>query len=364
MSAPVTWTRAAPVRGVFDVAGPRADGRLVVAAGGKLFLLNAQDGAWQRFAGGPQGYPGAGGEEPYIALAPGDPPVACTFARDDLFVLQLKPAGGITRIDAGGLAHQFAEVPGVDSLHGITFDSTGKFGHSVLVAGPHGGRTTIAAVDCHGSVTVITRTAPVLEGGLTVAPSGFGAYGGDLIATDELSGNVYAISPDGSAQVLVRPAFGTGGDIGVEGAGFVPAGPVENLTAYFADRATPGNPHAGSDHLLALTGPQLARAGVRSGDLLVATEGGAGLAGVRCDSSCSWYPVIADNPVSHGEGHVLVTAGSPGAAFGAPPALVRTAASPAPPIAVFAAIAAAVVLFGVVVVVLLVRRRKRSRSTA
>jgi hypothetical protein len=352
--APATWTRSASVPGVLDVAGPRADGTMVVAAAGKLYLLAAGGGALERFAGGPGGYPGPGGEEPYIALSPGSPGPGCSFARDDLFVLQLKPAGGVIRIDPQGIAHNFANVDGVDLLNGITFDTTGAFDHRLLVTGPHANRTTVAAIDCNGGVTPITRQAPIVEGGIAVAPASFGVFAGDLVAPDELSGNIYAIAPDGAVGTVARPDLATGGDIGVEGAGFIPAGQVAGLTAYFADRGTPGNPHPGTDHLLALTGDPLVRAGSQSGDLLVATEGGAGMVGVHCSTSCTWYPVIADNAVSHGEGHVLVVAGAPAPLFTSAPGPLRSA-QPAPPFALFGAIVTVVVLVLAVVTAVLVR---------
>ena len=120
-TAPQTWDLADPIPHVFDVAGPIPDGHLVVAAGGKLYLLDPLTGARERFAAGPGGYPGAGGEEPYIAVAPTGP---AGFTPGEVFVLQLKPAGGALRIDAAGVAHHFANIPGVDSLNGIAFDET------------------------------------------------------------------------------------------------------------------------------------------------------------------------------------------------------------------------------------------------
>src|ERR1051326_6795996 len=96
--APVTWTHAASIPGVFDVTGPRSDGRLVVAGKG-LFLLDPAGGGLQRFAAG---YAPPAGAEAYIAQSSGAALSGCAFARDDLFALQLQPAGGVLRIDAGG----------------------------------------------------------------------------------------------------------------------------------------------------------------------------------------------------------------------------------------------------------------------
>jgi hypothetical protein len=317
----------------------------VVAAGGHLLLLNPVTGAQRRFAGGRGGYPGAGGEEPYLAVTPTQAAGRTTFQPDNVFVLQLKPAGGILRIDAEGIAHQFANVDGVDSLNGITFDQSGAFGYQLLVTGPHAHHTTVAAIDGDGRVSVITRQAPTVEGGIAVAPAGFGKFSGDLIAPDELSGNVYAIAPVGTATVVARPALARGGDIGVEAVGFIPDADLTTLTVYFADRGTPGNPHPGSDNLLALVGADLARSAAKPGDLLVATEGGAGLVAVGCDmTSCQMSTLVGDNGISHGEGHILVVAGRPGDAFRRAPSAVRSDAPVTPPAVVAALIVSALVV--------------------
>jgi hypothetical protein len=351
-----TWQLVDPIPHVFDVAGPRSDGKLVVAAGGKLVLLNPVSGAREAFAAGKGGYPGAGGEEPYIALA-GSSAGQAGFQPDDLFVLQLKPAGGVLRIDSAGISHHFANVPGLDSLNGIAFDQTGAFGYRLLVTGPHSHHATVAAIDGEGAVSVITAQAPTLEGGLAVAPSTFGKYAGDLIAPDELSGKLYAIALDGTSQVVAAPNVAHGGDTGVESAGFIPDVDPASTTVYLADRGTPGNAHPGTDNLLALKGAELARAGAGRGDLLVATEGGAGLVAVRCDmTACGVITIIADNGVSHGEGHVLVLAGAPSHAFGPAPAAVRS--SSASPVALqVGLIAGALVVLLALVLGLTARRR-------
>jgi hypothetical protein len=310
-AGPLGWARWQHVPGVLDLAGPRRDGTLVVAATGGLFSLDPATGHREPLAGGPGGYAGSGGE-PYIALSAGRqvPGAGCSFIPDDLFVLELKPAGGVLRIDARGHASRFAEVDGVDSLNGIAFDTSGRFGNRLLVTGPAHGFSRVAAIDCLGRVTDITEAAPVVEGGIAVAPPGFGSFAGDLVAADELSGNLYAIAPDGSATLLARSGLPSGGDVGVEGVGFVPSGFSGGGAAYFADRSTPGNPHPGTDSLLRLDSPALLGAGVREGDLLVATEGGAALIDVRCTSACQ-VTRLAGGDTAHGEGHVLVVASGP-----------------------------------------------------
>jgi hypothetical protein len=358
---PVLWPLADSIPHVFDVAGPRSDGRLVVAAGGKLFLMDRGTGALDRFAGGPGGYPGAGGEEPYIAVVPAAVAGHTTFRADDVFVLQLKPTGGILRIDSEGIAHPFANVAGVDLMNGITFDETGAFGYRLLVTGAHAHHSKVAAIDGDGRVTVITAQAPAVEGGLAVAPPTFGKFARDLIAPDELSGKVYAIAPDGSSQLVATPDLAHGGDVGVEAAGFIPDIDLARATVYFADRATPGNLHPGTDNLLALKGAELARAGGAAGDLLVGTEGGAGLVAVRCDlTSCRVRPIIADNGTSHGEGHIVVALGSTSAGFGPAPAAVRSSTPPTPAALVVGSVAAGLIVVVLALAVVVVMRRRRA----
>jgi hypothetical protein len=358
-SGPVVWPLADPIPHVFDVAGPRSDGRLVVAAGGKLFLMDQATGALDRFAGGPGGYPGAGGEEPYIAVVPAAVAGRTTFRADDVFVLQLKPTGGILRIDSEGIAHAFANVAGVDLMNGITFDETGAFGYRLLVTGAHAHHSTVAAIDGEGRVTVITAQAPTVEGGLAVAPSTFGKFAGDLIAPDELSGKVYAIAPDGGWRLIATPNLAHGGDVGVEAAGFIPDIELARATVYFADRGTPANQHPGTDSLLALSGVELARAGGAAGDLLVGTEGGAGLVDVRCDlTSCRVTSIIADNGTSHGEGHIVVAMGTANAAFGPAPAVVRSSTPPTPAALVVGSVAAGLIVVLVLAIAVAMRRRR------
>ena len=66
---PGQWRAVAKVPGIMDVVGPRADGRLVLATHGGLFVMRPT-GSPVPYARGPQGYAGSPGE-PYIALASG-----------------------------------------------------------------------------------------------------------------------------------------------------------------------------------------------------------------------------------------------------------------------------------------------------
>jgi hypothetical protein len=309
-AASVAWERWHSFAGVFDVDGQRSDGSLIVAGRAALYLVNPA-GKVTPFARGPGGYREDAGAEAYIAMSPGAAVTAaqCSFVRDDTFVLRLHVPIGIGRVSASGNeSGSFANVTGVTTLSGIAFDGTGDFDHRLLVTGPSNGKTVVFAIDCTGAVRVITRSAPKLEGGLAVAPSGFGSFGGALIAPDELSGKIYAIKANGAVSIVAKPALPVGGDIGVESVGFVPPGFMSRGGAvYYADRLTPRNAHPGTDALLRLSSAQLAAAGVQDGDLVVATEGGATLVAVRCAAACAVIPVVAKATKAHGEGHIAFT---------------------------------------------------------
>jgi hypothetical protein len=293
----VHWQRYIHVPGVLDLVGPRPDGALVVAAAGKLRLLH-RSGAVTRYA--PR-YSSPGGGEPYIALAPASRR-RCNFSPGTVYALRLVPPRGVTAITPRGRVRQFARLTAPGLLNGITFDTTGRFGHRLLVTANAGASTTVEAIDCHGRVSAITRQAPRMEGGVAVAPVGFGRFAGDLIAPDELGGTIVAITPHGTALTLANSGLPHGPDTGVEGLGFAPRGRV---AALFADRLTPGNPHPGDDVVLSLGPAALRTAGVRSGELLVASEGGAATDAIRCTSSgCRVRHVANGPPETHGEGHV------------------------------------------------------------
>jgi hypothetical protein len=301
------WTPAVRIARVLDLSGPRPDGTIVVAAAKRLALLSPS-GAVQPFARGPAGYLNPGGEEPYIALSTGQRAAGagCTFGSGTLYVLRLQKGPGVTAVDARGQVHSFASLPPSGFESGIAFDATGGFGHRLLVTATKGSRTAVYAIDCRGSVSTVTVSAPKLEGGIAVAPASFGRFAGQLIAPDENSGRIWAISPGGRSSLVASSGLAHGGDIGVESAGFAPAGLGRTSSALVADRRTPGNPHPGDDVLLRIGGPALIAAGVRAGDLLVATEGGAQTDAVSCHGGSCRVRHVADGPsVAHLEGHIV-----------------------------------------------------------
>ena len=291
------WEAFESARTPIDVAVGRADGEPVVAANGRLFLLRSSS-RLVRFAPAYQGQAG----ESYIALPAATHP-GCGFGVDNVYALRLHNGTGITRITAQGRVSRFAAIATSGLLNGIGFDEVGRFHYRLLVTIGHGSTTTVDAVDCHGSVTTLTPTAPRMEGGIVVAPRGFGRFGGDLIAPDELSGRIYAITPRGTSQVVVNSRLPFGQDVGVETETFVPASPRAVLLV--SDRLTPRNPHPGDNLLLRISYSQLAAAGVRPRDLLVTTEGGALTDAVRCGRvRCSVRYVANGPPKAHIEGHI------------------------------------------------------------
>ena len=362
-AADPSWERWQSVSGVFDLGGPRTDGSLVVAGSAALYQVDAA-GNLAPFANGPNGYHQDAGLEAYLAESPGSPVAAagCSFVRDETFVLRLHKPVGIDRIDAlGQNVSAFANVSAVTSLNGIAFDTTGAFDHKLLVSGPSGSKIAIAAIDCNGGVQIINASAPVLEGGLAVAPRTFGAFGGDLIAPDELSGRIYAIAPDGTVATVATPSLPTGGDIGVESLAFVPPGFMRGGAAYYADRKTAGNPHPGTDSVLRVSSADLAGAGVQEGDLLAATEGGASMVAVRCGASCTVIPVIATPTTAHGEGHIVFTINkaAPSPSPSPSPSPKATAKSSSQPPGIVIALAILIVLMLLVAGSLLASRRRR-----
>ena len=296
------WTVYRHLPGVVDLAGPRADGSFLVAAAGRLFVL-ARDGTLRPFARGAGGYLTATGTEPYLVLAGNDPVggTRCSFGNDTAFALEPGIRPGVVMISPQGAARRFASLPPGRFLSGIAFDSTGRFGHRLLVTAGSGGRTTVFGIGCDGRLSTIAAGAPAVEGGIAVAPAAFGRFGGDLIAADETSGRVYAVDPAGQVITLAQPALPAGGDIGVESAGFVPP---RAAAAYLADRFSARNKHPGDNAILQLSAAQLARAGIRAGDLLIATEGGAKTIDIRCTATCTVRYVAAGPVIAHAEGHI------------------------------------------------------------
>jgi hypothetical protein len=299
-----TWRVWRTTRGVVDVAGPRSDGRFVVAARGRLFLLRPSTRRLAPYPSSGQAYAANAKLEPYIAVAgpPRSGTGSCSFPRDTVYAIEPARATGIVAVGPRGRVRRFAEVRGVKTLNGIVFDTVGRFGYHLLVVGlTADGHGALVSVDCRGRARTLTRAAPHLEGGLAVAPATFGDVAGDLIAPDEIDGRLLALAPDGSVREVTALGQAAGGDIGVESLGFVPSG---GANAYLADRRAPGNANPGHDAILRLTARELRSAGVAAGDLLAALEGGAATIRVRCAKTCSVSQVATAPAGAHAEGSI------------------------------------------------------------
>lgn len=291
------WTTFVHARRPVDLAGPRADGSFVLAADGRLMTLTATGHVSPRAPA----YRAPVGLEPYIALAP----ARTCFAPGAIFAIRLNAGRGVTEVARSGRVRRLAAVSARGLINGIAFDTTGRFGHRLLLTVNAGARTSVLAVDCHGHVTTITTNAPRVEGGIAVAPGSFGRFAGDLIAPDEISGKLYAIAPGGASTLIAASGLAHGQDTGVESEAFMPAGTLRAVLV--ADRLTPGNHHPGDDVILRIGAPALTRAGVAPGDLLVVSEGGARTVAVRCRAAGCTVRHVADGPQrAHVEGHVVL----------------------------------------------------------
>jgi hypothetical protein len=298
------WTPFVHADRPLDLVGPRHDGSFVLAAAGKLWLLAPGSGRVTRFA---PAYQSPGGEEPYIALpAAGHP--GCGFGRDTVYALRLASGHGVVAITPNGPVRMFASLSARGLIDAVAFDETGRFGYRLLVTVEHGAAATVAAIDCRGKVSTITGHAPKVEGGIAVAPATFGRFAGDLIASDENTGRIYAISPAGASALVAQSGLPHGGDTGVESEAFLPA--HGRFEALLADRLTPGNRHPGDNAVLRIGSGALFGAGARPGDLLVATEGGARTDAVHCGVTVCTVRHVADGPtIAHPEGHIAISPG-------------------------------------------------------
>ena len=298
-SKPARWTPYIHIASPIDVVGPRHDGRMVVAANGRLWLLS-RSGAVRPFAPAYHSNPGL---EAYIALASAGRR-GCGFGVDTAYAISFGKPRGVVAIDTHGGVRPFATIAAPGLIDGIAFDDTGSFGHRLLVATTAGKHTTVDAIDCHGAVSVITTKAHRVEGGIAVAPMTFGRFAGDLIAPDELGGGIWAVTPAGGNPLVARSGLPHGSDTGVESEAFLPRG---HYYALLADRLTPGNPHPGDNVLLRVGSAALSAAGARPGDLLVATEGGAKTDAVSCGTASCAVRDVADGPaIAHAEGHIAI----------------------------------------------------------
>ena len=127
----------------------------------------------------------AGQAEVYIALSPGRagfPPGYLYLCSNDS-IYSVNPSGGNLMLRAS-LTGRLIEY--------IAFDYTGQWGYDLFALTGDG---DVWAIDSRGAFTQVSSLgANLMPEGVTVAPSGFGAYGGDLIVSMEKNHEVVAIS--------------------------------------------------------------------------------------------------------------------------------------------------------------------------
>jgi hypothetical protein len=216
-----------------------------------------------------------------VELRPGSPPTLATAA------------GTLARLPSGG------------EPAGIAVDHAGRFGGRIVVALAVSGGTQVDAVDCGGHVALVAGSAPPMEGGMAIAPPGFGVFGGRLIGADEATGRIIAVGVDGAFEEVDTSGLPVGAGVGPESVGFAP----------------PGFRQGGSAAIDAAGGPQsvsatdLNGAGVAEGDLLVVAVSGETI-DLRCSASGCLKRGVVIAPTAGGgfEGNLLLVADHPGPA--------------------------------------------------
>jgi hypothetical protein len=327
---PARWIPYRHVGTVIDLAAAQDSDTLTVAAAYGHLLRLGVTGAMTGFARQRGGFTAGPREESYLVLSAGGavPSARCSFPAGAVFLLRLMHGPGVMDVTETGRAHRFVSLPGT-LPDGIAFDTVGRFGHRLLVTSAVRGRTTLYAIDCAGHATMISSHLPRVEGGMTVAPRSFRRYGGDLIAADEMTGDIWAFTQSGRALLVARSGLPTGLDIGVESTGFVPPGFGPGWAAFLADPTTFGNvgqppelavrdmtrcvtalpaapcEHPGTGNILRLPSAVLLRAGAHSGDLIVTTEAGAKTILVHCATTCAVRRIAVGSAVTTAEGHIV-----------------------------------------------------------
>jgi hypothetical protein len=141
-----------------DVVGPRRDGWMVPAAGGRLWLLGPSPAVRAL----PPAYHSNPGLEAYIALARASHK-GCSFGADHLVRRELRLPSRRHFRQRSWAGARFASITAPGPINGIAFDETGRFGYRLLVTINARTRTTVH-FDCHGSIRGLgMETRPVLS---------------------------------------------------------------------------------------------------------------------------------------------------------------------------------------------------------
>jgi hypothetical protein len=287
-----------------DIAGPLGNGKLLLQSAGGLSLYQPAASTLQPFASGAGGYSTPVGSESYMALSSNRQLkyANCSFGNQNLYAIE-PSNGSVVRVTRKGKASVLTALP-AGFLDGIAFDGVGRFGYRLLVADLVGAEINLYGIDCRGRARLFGQGLPHVEGGMVVAPAGFGRFGGELIAADELTGNIYAFSAKGETKLIANSGLPAGGDVGTESLGFFPGAAASYPTAYVASAQGATNA-PGANSVLSIGPNGLRRARLRPGDLLAASETAGTTVRVRCAGKCS-VRRVADGPAAaHVEGHIV-----------------------------------------------------------
>ena len=301
--APPAAGRVRHLPGVVDLAGPRGDGSFSRRRPGGC-------SSWPRRRAEPVrprargGYQTARGTEPYLVMVNGvsaSTGPLCVHRGHRLRHPAWRPASGHHRSTRAGRARRFASLAARAARCPVSRSTLpGGSGKGRRSWGESGGKTTVFGIGCDGRLATVTAWRPA--GGRRHRRGACYARRVRRLShradRDQRPGVAASLAGKFVILVPVRPACWC--DIGVESAASPRPGSGRQ---YLADRFSPGNRHPGDDAILRLSAAGLARAGIRPGDLLVATEGGARTIDVRCAATCAVRYVAAGPAIAHAEGH-------------------------------------------------------------
>jgi hypothetical protein len=267
-------TRVDSVTSMTDVVAVRTDGLAVAQVGDSLRLVDVQGGTYP-FAGAAMQSLTVEGRRPRIvALAPvvaGDR--SCPFRPNDL-VVGVPGNGGesLAALDAQGLVTTWVSSLDGGTALAASFDQAGRFGQTLLVLVDRADGGAIEEIDCRGQRVEVAGAIAGAQRGLAVLPTGAGGGldGRAVVATATglvtvtPAGEAAALAVDGWSATVQDPVTG----LTVVPPGFVGGGGQVDL--------------AGGGGLLRVSAADLGRAGLRDGDLLVATGSPAELVAVHC----------------------------------------------------------------------------------
>ena len=109
-------------------------------------------------------------------------------------------------IASDGTVTPVTSQPGTQFISPVLAPSGfGSVAGQVLVTDNDG---TVRAIDQSGNLTRLPRFPGTRLFGAALAPQGFGAFGGDLLVTDAASGNVFAIDSQGNVSHFATVSLG------------------------------------------------------------------------------------------------------------------------------------------------------------